>query len=237
MSEISFAVAAPTTPSVAINNDDQRFPVRRIFCVGRNYAAHAREMGKDPDREPPFFFTKPSDAVIDAGVGADIEIPYPPETENFHYEIELTVAIAKGGRNISVDAAFDHVFGYSTSVDLTRRDLQLLARDKGRPWDWGKAFDLSAPMAPLRKGNDFDPTAGRIWLEVDGEMKQDADLSELIWPVVDVISIISHTMELKPGDLIMTGTPAGVGPIAKGQTARGGIDGLADIEFKIVESV
>lgn len=237
MSETSFAVDPPAMPSVAIENEEQRFPVRRIFCVGRNYAAHAREMGKDPDREPPFFFTKPSDAVVNTGVGENVEIPYPPETQNVHYEIELTAAIGKGGRNIQIEKALEHVFGYATSVDLTRRDLQLHARDKGRPWDWGKAFDLSAPMAPIRKGGDFDPTTGRIWLSLDGEMKQDADLVELIWPVADVISIISHSMELKPGDLIMTGTPAGVGPITKGQTVRGGIDGLGDIEFKIGEQI
>ena len=232
-----YVVEAPAIPSVAVEGTADRFPVRRIFCVGRNYAAHAREMGKDPDREPPFFFTKPADAVLDAGRDDGASIPYPPETENFHHEIELTVAIGRGGTGIARDRALDHVYGYATSIDLTRRDLQLQARDKGRPWDWGKAFDRSAPLAPIRPngtdGNDFDPTAGRIWLTVDGETRQDADLSELIWPVRDVIAIVSRTMELKPGDLIMTGTPAGVGPIAVGQTVRGGIDGLADVALTI----
>ncbi len=230
-----FVIEKPVIPSVAVEGETARFPVRRIFCVGRNYAAHAREMGKDPEREPPFFFTKPADAVVDAADSDSLSIPYPPETENFHHEIELTIAIGTGGTNIRQDNALDHVYGYATSVDLTRRDLQLAARDKGRPWDWGKAFDLSAPLAPIRKGTDFDPTSGRIWLEVAGEMRQEADLSELIWPVADVISIISQSMTLKPGDLIMTGTPAGVGAIKPGQKVRGGVDGLADIEFTIGE--
>ncbi len=229
----SYVVEAPAIPSVAVLGTEARFPVRRIFCVGRNYAAHAREMGKDPDREPPFFFTKPADAVLDAGADDDASIPYPPETGNFHHEIELTVAIGTGGTDIAAENALDHVYGYATSIDLTRRDLQLAARDKGRPWDWGKSFDLSAPLAPIRAGNDFDPTTGRIWLEVDGETRQDADLSELIWPVRDVIAIVSRTMTLKPGDLIMTGTPAGVGPIEPGQRVRGGVDGLTEVSLKI----
>ncbi len=230
-----YVVEAPETPSVAVEGESDRFPVRRIFCVGRNYAAHAREMGRDPDREPPFFFTKPADAVVDAGDSAGAVIVYPPETENLHYEIELTVAIGKGGKNIEPDNALDHVYGYATSIDLTRRDLQLVARDMGRPWDWGKGFDRSAPIAPIQPAADFDPTKGRIWLSVDGQIKQDADLAELIWPVRDVISIISRSVTLKPGDLIMTGTPAGVGPIIAGQVVKGGVDGLAGIAITIGE--
>jgi len=229
-----FAFDPAPQASLAIAGDDTRFPIRRVFCVGRNYAAHAREMGKDPDREPPFFFTKPADAVVDCGPEANTTIPYPPETKNFHHEIELTVAIRKDGINIPTRTALDHVFGYAASIDLTRRDLQLVARDKGRPWDWGKAFDLSAPVAPLHRVEEVGhkPT-GRIWLSVDDQTKQDADLSELIWSTADVISIVSHTMALKAGDLIMTGTPAGVGPILPGQQIRGGIEGLGDVSIAI----
>ena len=232
----AFAIAPPPQPSVAIFGETARFPVRHIFCVGRNYAAHAREMGKDPDREPPFFFTKPADAVVDAGPDDGAVIAYPPETKNLHHEIELTVAIGEGGTNIAVAAALDHVFGYAASIDLTRRDLQLAARDKGRPWDWGKAFDRSAPVAPIHRSADVGhKPQGRIWLTVNGEGRQDADLSELIWPTADVISIISRSMTLAPGDLIMTGTPAGVGPLMPGDIVEGGIDGLGNVHIAIGE--
>lgn len=225
-----FVFAPPPVASLAVAGKSTRFPVRRIFCVGRNYAAHAREMGKDPDREPPFFFTKPADAVVDDGA----TIPYPPETANFHYEIELVVAIGTGGTDIPVQNALDHVWGYAVGIDLTRRDLQLEARDKGRPWDWGKAFDLSAPIAPLHQVAAVGHlAAGRIWLAVNGVTKQDADLAELIWHVPDIISILSHTMELKAGDVIMTGTPAGVGAIVPGDAVTGGIDGLGEIAIDI----
>ena len=227
-----YVIDAPAVPSVAVEGEAARFPVRRILCVGRNYAAHAREMGND-ERDPPFFFTKPADAVVDAGEGDDARIPYPPMTENLHHEIELVVAIGTGGSDIAEADALAHVFGYAAGVDLTRRDLQLAARDKGRPWDWGKAFDRSAPMGPIRRAGDFDPTSGRIWFSVDGETRQDADLGELIWPVADVIAHASRSVELRPGDLIMTGTPAGVGPIARGQTVRGGVEGLADVAFSL----
>jgi len=228
MTDYVFAPAVPA--SVAMAGEAARFPVRRIFCVGRNYAAHAREMGKDPDREPPFFFTKPADVVVESGA----TIPYPPETKNFHYEIELIVAIGKGGADISPEAALDHVFAYGVGIDLTRRDLQFEARDKGRPWDWGKAFDLSAPIAPLHRVSAVNhPAKGRIWLAVNGAVKQDADLTELIWPVPDIIAILSRSMTLKPGDLIMTGTPAGVGAIVPGDKVSGGIDGLGEIEVTI----
>ena len=209
---------------------DARFPVRRIFCVGRNYAAHAREMGRDPEREPPFFFLKPADTVVDNGA----TVPYPPETSNFQYEIELIVAIGKGGFNIPVEKALDHVFGYGVGIDLTRRDLQLQARELGRPWDWGKGFDLSAPIAPLRRVEEVGhPAKGRIWLAVNGQVKQDSDIAKLIWPIPDVISIASRSMELRPGDLIMTGTPEGVGPIQRGETITGGIDGIGEIKIAI----
>lgn len=228
--ETAFVVAPPPTPSVAVASTCARFPVRRIFCVGRNYAAHAREMGRDPDREPPFFFLKPADTVVDDGA----TVPYPPETENFHYEIELVVAIGRGGSDIPVERARDHVFGYAVGIDLTRRDLQLAARAQGRPWDWGKGFDLSAPVAPLHPVEEVGhPDSGRIWLTVDGELKQDADIAELIWSVPEIVAIASRSMALRPGDLIMTGTPAGVGPVAHGETLRGGIDGLGEIEIAI----
>lgn len=223
-----FPPAPPATVAVAASSD--RFPVRRIFCVGRNYAAHAREMGKDPDREPPFFFTKPADAVVDSG---DIVV-YPPQTENFHFEAELVVAIGRAGRNIPEEDALSHIWGYAVGNDLTRRDLQLEARDKGRPWDFGKAFDRSAvvgPVHPVAVVGHLDN--GAIRLTVNGETKQDGDLRELIWSVPEIISILSHSIALAPGDLIMTGTPAGVGPLVPGDTCVVSIEGLGEITTQI----
>ena len=187
-------------------------------------------MGKDPTREPPFMFQKPADAVIEGGS----VIAYPPQTGNFHHEIELVVAIARGGRNIGVDRANEHVFGYAVGIDLTRRDLQLAARDAGRPWEWGKAFDHSAPCAPIVPAAEIDhPSKGRIWLSVNGAVKQDADISQLIWSVPEVIAFVSASMVLAPGDLIFTGTPAGVGPLVAGDVVAGGIDGIGDIGIRI----
>lgn len=227
---MTFVISAPQTPSVAVDGTTDRFPVRRIFCVGRNYAAHAREMGKDPDRDPPFFFTKPADAVVDSGE----TVAYPPETKNFHYEAELVVAIGAGGRDISETDSLAHVWGYAVGNDLTRRDLQLQAREQGRPWDWGKAFDRSAVIGPVhpvaRVGH---PSTGSIRLLVNGTVKQDADLAELIWSVPEVISILSHSIALAPGDLIMTGTPAGVGPLVPGDICMVEIEGLGRIETLI----
>ncbi len=225
-----FVIPAPPASSVAVAGTAARFPVRRIICVGRNYAAHAREMGRDPDREAPFFFLKPADTVVDDGA----TMPYPPETANLHYEIELVVAIGTGGTNIDPASALDHVWGYGVGIDLTRRDLQLAARDQGRPWDWGKGFDRSAPIAPLHPVSAVGhPAAGRIWLTVNGATKQDSDLAKLIWPVPDIIAICSRSIELRPGDIIMTGTPEGVGPIGRGDTVAGGIDGLGGITLTI----
>ncbi|WP_048648003.1 fumarylacetoacetate hydrolase family protein [Nitratireductor soli] len=232
MAEFVFPPAAQ--PSVAVAGTEARFPVRRIFCVGRNYAAHAREMGKDPDREPPFFFTKPADSIVDDGV----TIPYPTLTRDLHHEIELVVAIGKGGRNIALGSALDHVFGYAVGIDLTRRDLQSEAKEMGRPWDWGKAFDQSAPcgaIAPVDATGH--PESGRIWLKVNGETRQEGDLAELIWPVADVISICSRAMALQPGDLIYTGTPAGVGAVQPGDRLDGGIDGIGTISITIGEAI
>ncbi|MCO6188520.1 fumarylacetoacetate hydrolase family protein [Rhizobium sp. L1K21] len=220
---------APVTTVPVVGTSDL-FPVRRIFCVGRNYAAHAREMGRDPDREPPFFFTKPADAVV----ADEATIPYPPETENLHYEAELVVAIGRGGVNITLENALAHIYGYAVGNDLTRRDLQLKAREQGRPWDWGKAFDRSAPIAPIHPASSVGhPSSGSIRLTVNGEVKQDADLQELIWSVPEIISILSHSMALQPGDLIMTGTPAGVGPLVEGDVCVVTIEGLGDLTTTI----
>jgi len=223
-----FPPAEPAT--VAVDGSDDRLPVRRIFCVGRNYAAHAREMGKDPDRDPPFFFTKPADAVVESGE----TVAYPPGTENFHYEAELVAVIGTGGKNILEADSLSHVWGYAIGNDLTRRDLQLKAREQGRPWDWGKAFDRSAvigPVFPVEKIGH--PDKGAIKLTVNGEVKQDADLNELIWSVPEIISILSHSIALAPGDIIMTGTPAGVGAMVPGDVCVVSIEGLGSIETPI----
>lgn len=225
-----FVFSPSPTASVAIAGESGRFPVRRIFCVGRNYEAHAREMGKDPTRELPFFFLKPSDTVVDSGA----RIAYPPETKNFHHEIELVVAIGKDGVDVPPEKALDLVYGYGVGIDLTRRDLQIAAREAGRPWDWSKGFDRSAPCAPLHQAQSVGhPKTARIWLAVNGAIKQDADIADLIWPVPDVISFVSRSMELKAGDLIYTGTPAGVGPLQPGDKVTGGIDGLGEIAVTI----
>ncbi len=230
VSPASFAFGPAPIPSVAIEGTDARFPVRRIFCVGRNYADHAREMGGDPDREPPFFFTKPADAVVENGA----TLPYPPETNDLHHEVELVVAIGKGGVDIDPEQALDHVYGYAVGLDLTRRDLQAVAKKAGRPWDWAKAFDRSAPVSAIRKVEDAGhPAQGRIWLALDGEIRQDGDIGKMIWPVADIIAIASRSMELRPGDLIMTGTPEGVGAVAAGQVMTGGIEGVGEIRISL----
>lgn len=215
----SYVFAPPAIPSVPVLNRPERFPVRRIYCVGRNYAAHAREMGMD-DREPPFFFTKPADGIVQNHA----TVPVPPRTRNFHHEIELVVAIGKGGRNIAVADALDHVFGYAVGNDLTRRDLQAEARDHGRPWDTSKGFDHCAPITAITPSQRV-PT-GKIWLKVNDEYRQQGDLSELIWSVPEVIAELSTLYELAPGDLIFTGTPAGVGALQPGDRIEGGVDGL-----------
>ncbi|MFM0301243.1 fumarylacetoacetate hydrolase family protein [Paraburkholderia sediminicola] len=228
-----FESAPAATVPVAGSND--AFPVRRIYCVGRNYAAHAREMGFDPDREPPFFFCKPADAIVYVAPGTTGEFPYPSETDNCHYEMELVAAIGKGGKNISVDAALEHVFGYALGLDMTRRDLQMEMRKMGRPWDIGKAFDHSAPIGPLHRAEQTGHLKdGAIWLNVNGTSKQRADVSQLIWSVAETIAYLSRFFELVPGDLIYTGTPEGVGAVIKGDTMHGGIDGLGELLVKVV---
>ena len=220
---MSYIFPAPEQPSVAIKGLEQRFPVRRIFCVGRNYAAHAREMGKDPDREPPFFFSKPADAIV----ANHATIPYPSRTGNLHHEIELVVAIGKGGSNIPVDAALDHVYGYAVGNDFTRRDLQFEARDKGRPWDTAKAFDRSAAITAITPVAVVGhPSKGRIWLKVNDTLRQEGDVADLIWSVPEIIAELSTLFELAAGDLIYTGTPAGVSAIAAGDRVEGGVEGL-----------
>ncbi|MBV9654257.1 MAG: fumarylacetoacetate hydrolase family protein [Acetobacteraceae bacterium] len=225
-----FVIPPPPVSSVAVQRASARFPVRRIFCVGRNYAAHAREMGRDPDREPPFFFTKPADSVVDDG-GI---VPYPPQTGNLHYEIELVVAIGTAGTDVPEERALDHVWGYGVGIDLTRRDLQSAAKELGRPWDWAKGFDHSAPVASLRPVSEIGhPASGRIWLAVDGALKQQSDISEMIWKVPEIVATVSRAVELRPGDLIMTGTPEGVGPVERGCVITGGVEGVGDIRIAI----
>jgi len=216
-----FAPSEP--PSVAVEGRAERFPVHRIYCVGRNYAAHAREMGKDPEREPPFFFTKPADAVVASGE----VVPYPPRTKNFHHEVELVVALASGGRDLAPTATLDCVFGYAIGIDWTRRDLQFEARDKGRPWDTGKAFDRAASIATLRPVAACGHIArGAIRLAVNGEVRQQGDVGDLIWSVPDLLAELSTLFELRAGDLVYTGTPAGVGPVQPGDRIEGTIEGL-----------
>jgi fumarylpyruvate hydrolase len=220
---MAYVFTPPELPSVAVTGRSERFPVHRVYCVGRNYAAHAREMGSNPDREPPFFFTKPANALV----ANDAKIPYPPRTANLHHEIELVVALGKGGRNISVAQALDHVFGYAVGNDLTRRDLQFEARDKGRPWDTGKAFDHSAPITAITPAARIGHISkGRIWLSVNGEMRQQADIADLIWSVPEIIAELSTLFELAPGDLIYTGTPAGVSAVKSGDRMEGAVEGL-----------
>jgi fumarylpyruvate hydrolase len=223
--------APPAQPVVPIAGENAVFPVHRIYCVGRNYAAHAREMGKDPEREPPFFFLKPADAIVPGGG----KVHYPPGTQNLHHEIELVAAIHKGGREIAAEHALHHVYGYAVGLDLTRRDLQLTARDMGRPWDFGKAFDESAPITAIHPaGRRGHWSKGRITLEVNGELRQQGDLADLIWSVPETIAFLSRYYALQAGDLIFTGTPAGVGAVVRGDRLHGKVDGLADLQVEIV---
>jgi fumarylpyruvate hydrolase len=225
-----YVFVPPPIPSVEIAGTRQRFPVHRIYCVGRNYAEHAREMGNDPKADPPVFFTKPADAIVANGVA----VPYPPRSDNFHYEVELVVAVGGAGRNIAASQAFGHVFGYAVGNDLTRRDLQGASKKKGLPWDTGKAFDASAPIGAIRPASLGHIERGRIWLNVNGETRQQSDISEMIWSVSDIIAELSTLFELRAGDLIYTGTPAGVGPLKPGDRIECGIDGLESLSNTIV---
>ena len=225
-----YVIAPPAVSAVPIKGSDQRFPVRRIFCVGRNYAEHAIEMGSDPTREPPFYFTKPFDALVTGGA----DMPYPPASKSLHHEMELVVAIGTGGAAIKVEDALKHVWGYCCGLDMTRRDLQNEAKKTGRPWDMGKGFDLSAPMGDLIPAAGFDPSRGKIELKVNGKTTQVSDLSKLIWSVPEVISNLSHLVTLAPGDLIMTGTPEGVAAVVRGDVLEGTVEGVGHVRTKIV---
>lgn len=226
----NWVLAAPPQPFVEVEGERARFPVHRIYCVGRNYADHAKEMGMD-QKDPPFFFSKPADAVVPGGA----PVPYPPRTANFHHEVELVVAIGTAGREIAANRALEYVYGYAVGIDWTRRDLQFALRDKGRPWDVSKGFDRSASIGALRPAARVGHVGrGRIWLSVNGETRQQGDVADMIWNVPDVIAELSTYVELQPGDLIYTGTPAGVGPVQAGDLVAAGIDSLGTIEHRIV---
>ena len=223
---MNYAVKFPVTPTLPVAESTQVFPVGRIYCVGRNYAEHAREMGHDPDREPPFFFMKPADAIVQNGA----TIPFPQVTKDLHHEIEMIVAIGRDGANIPVEKALDYVFGYGVGLDMTRRDLQGEAKKMGRPWEMGKAFDNSAPCTALKTVSMVGhPSKGAIWLKVNGQFTQKGDLSEMIWNVPETISYLSKLITLRAGDLIMSGTPAGVGPVRAGDKLEGHVDGVGDL--------
>jgi fumarylpyruvate hydrolase len=226
---MSFAIPAYEIPSLPVAGSKDRFPVRRIYCIGRNYAAHAREMGAD-EREPPFFFLKPGDAIVQNGS----TVPYPTKTKDLHYEGELVAAIGKGGKDIPVAKANEHIFGYGVGIDLTRRDIQEEAKQMRRPWDMGKGFDRSAPCSEIVPASKTGhPAKGAIWLKVNGTVKQKGDLTEMIWNIPESIAYLSGLVELQPGDLIFTGTPSGVGAVVKGDTIEVHVDGVADLTIKI----
>ena len=229
MTQYTFMPPAETLIPVA--GTDALFPVRRIYCVGRNYAEHAREMGVDPNREPPFFFSKPRDAVVPGGGN----IPFPPATNNLQHEVELVVALAKGGLNISEEDALSHVYGYATGIDFTRRDLQMIAREKCHPWEPGKGMDLGAPISAIVPTSAGTPAAdAAIWLKVNGETRQSAQLDQVIWSVPEVISRLSQYFELAPGDMIFTGTPGGVSTVVCGDSLLCGIDGLPELSVQLI---
>ena len=230
MTDPTYVIDPVPRPTLPVDGGAGLYPVRRVYCVGRNYAEHAREMGHDPDREPPFFFQKNPDNLSHDGT-----FPYPPLSRDVQHEIELVVALAKGGADIPVERALDCVYGYAVGIDMTRRDLQAAAKKMGRPWDTGKAFEHSAPTSPIKPaGRIGHPERGRVWLDVNGETRQEGDLNQQIWQVPEVIAYLSTLFTLASGDLIMTGTPAGVGPVARGDVLKGGVEGVGEIEVKVV---
>jgi 2-keto-4-pentenoate hydratase/2-oxohepta-3-ene-1,7-dioic acid hydratase in catechol pathway len=232
--QVSTPFAVPAT-YIPIAGSAEMFPVRRIYCIGRNYAAHAREMGSDPTREPPFFFQKPTDAIQYVAAGTVVDHPYPSLTKNYHYEAELVAAIGSGGRNIPMDKALEHVYGYTLGLDMTRRDLQRAMGDQKKPWEIGKSFDKSAPIGAIHKlvqTGHF--TQGAIWLKVNGQTKQSANLNQMIWSVAEQIAKLSEAFELFPGDIIYSGTPENVGPVVVGDVIDMHIDGLPQLSVKIV---
>ncbi len=226
----NYVIQPAPIATLPVVGTDQVFPIRRVYCVGRNYAEHAIEMGHDPNREPPFFFQKNPDNVVTDGT-----FPYPPKTSDVHHEIELVVALAKGGANIPADKALDCVYGYGVGLDMTRRDLQGEAKKMGRPWEVGKAVEASAPCGPLVPASKIGhPSKGAVWLDVNGQRRQTGDLSQLIWNIPETIAYLSGLFTLAPGDLIMTGTPAGVGAVKKGDVMKGGVEGIGKIEVRVV---
>ncbi len=225
----AYVIAAPSQPALAVAGESATFPVRRIWCVGRNYLEHVREMGND-ERQPPFFFAKHADMIAADGAA----IPYPPLTQDFHHEVELVVALKAGGLRIAAGRALEAVYGYAVGIDLTRRDLQFAARKKERPWEIGKSFDASAPIGALAPASTIGhPAKGRIWLKVNGVERQNGDLAEMIWNVPEIIAQLSQQVRLAPGDIIMTGTPAGVGPLAAGDEVEAGIEGIGELRISI----
>ena len=226
---VTYVIDLEPPPSLGVTGTRSRFPVGRIYCVGRNYAEHAREMGHDPDREPPFFFMKPATSIVQNGA----RLAYPVGTSDVHHEIELVVALAETARNVAVERALEHVFGYGVGLDMTRRDLQGEAKKMGRPWEMGKAFDESAPCTELRPASEIGhPSSGAIWLEVNGQKRQSGDLRQQIWNVAEQIAYLSRLITLLPGDLIFTGTPAGVGPVVPGDVLTGHIDGVGELRIE-----
>lgn len=225
-----FVFAPPPQPAVAVRGTSALFPARRVYCVGRNYAAHAVEMGHDPNREPPFFFMKTPDALLpDGGV-----FPYPTETSDVHHEIEMVVALSGGGRNVAEEDALALVFGYAVGIDFTRRDLQAEAKKLQRPWEVGKAFDAAAPCGTIARASEIGhPVKGAVTLDVNGERRQAGDLDQLIWTVPEMISILSRLFELQPGDLIFSGTPAGVGPVVRGDRLDGRVEGVGSLSITV----
>ena len=223
-------IAPPPVVHAPIRGSDKTFPVRRVYCIGRNYAAHAIEMGHDPDREPPFFFQKNPDNLDFTG-----EFPYPAKTSDVHHEVELVMVLHKGGTNIPVEKAMDHVFGYAVGLDMTRRDLQGEAKKMGRPWEIGKAFERSGPMGPIVPAAEIGhPDKGLVQLKVNGEVRQTGDLNQLIWKAPEMIAYLSEYFELAPGDVIMTGTPAGVGAVVKGDVMECHVEGVGDLTVTVV---
>lgn len=227
---MSYVFQPEAIPAVPVNDSDAVFPVRRIYCVGQNYGDHVREMGGDPKKNPPVFFSKPANAIVTENRA----IHYPPGTDDLHYEAELVVALGAGGANIDAEAARSCVFGYAIGIDFTRRDLQAAAKQGGKPWDAAKGFDESAPLSAITPAADIDPHQGRIWLSVNGEIRQDADLSDMIWSVPEIIAQLSTLYTLKAGDLIFTGTPAGVSAVGPGDRIKAGIANVGEIEFDLI---
>jgi len=228
---MDYAVPYAGVTTIPVADAASAFPVRRVYLVGRNYAAHAREMGHDPNREPPFFFQKPADAILLPGN----DFPYPAKSNDVHHEMELVVALGNGGSDIAEADALEHVFGYAVGIDMTRRDLQAEAKKMGRPWEVGKAFESSAPISAIVPATQIGhPSAGRVWLEVNGELRQEGNLDQLIWNIPETIACLSSLFTLAAGDLIFTGTPAGVGPVQIGDTLSGGVEGVGELRVQVV---